>query len=180
MCTKYLLTMLRLCRGGPGGRAPGWWCWGGCWSPPCHCSETPGAWSGTSWWSGRGMVTGGWHHAGHPGAWSSPVILMQPAAHGVQLFPVHPHYSDCARSCTLCERYSTDISARERESKERRPPLTRQIHLQIIPVHMATVPFNKLEYEIIIIIIMEVFNVSVIQFYKWYMMCPCNTLQKEE
>ena len=70
------------------------------------------------------------------------------------------------RGPALCVSDTLLTSVRERESKERRPPLTRQIHLQIIPVHMASVPFHKLEYKVIIIIIMEVFNVSVIQFYK--------------
>ena len=85
--TKCLLTWLRWCPGAPGWRAQGWWCWGGCWSPPCQSSESPGAWWASLSWSGVSIVHWGlWrHHAMHLEDCLT-LILMQLATNCVQFY----------------------------------------------------------------------------------------------
>ena len=131
--TKCLLTWLRWCPGAPGWPAPGWWCWGGCWSPPCHCSESP-TWASLSW-SGLSIVQGRhwclcWrHHAMHPESCSppSPVILMQLPTKCVQFYSQSSLIVVTVRGPPLAASDAPLTSERVTWSEERRPALSRQI-----------------------------------------------------
>ena len=124
-----LLTWLLWCPGAPGWRAPGWWCWGGRWSPPCQCSESPGAWWASLSWSGVSIVHWGlWrHHAMHLEDCLT-LILMQLATNYVQFYSQSSLIVVTVRGPPLAASDAPLTSERVTWSEDRRP-LSRQIHI---------------------------------------------------
>ena len=127
--TKCLLTWLRWCPGAPGWRAQGWWCSGGCWSPPCQCSESPGTWWASLSWSGVSIVHWGlWrHHAMHLEDCLT-LILMQLATNCVQFYSQSSLIVVTVRGPPLAASDAPLTSERVTWSEDRRP-LSRQIHI---------------------------------------------------